>query len=385
MIAAPPKILPLSETFTPATQADLAETVRTAYDGKTPVYPLGGGTALAYGLVGKTPGWGLNTKALNKVVDYPARDMTITVESGVTISELQKVLSAEGQHLPVDIAQPQEATLGGAISVNMSGPRRFGHGTLRDYVIGISAVDGRGKEFHAGGRVVKNVAGYDFCKLLVGSLGTLAVVTQVTLKVKPIPTSVTWLSFTAATLEQAESALATIAASRATPIAVELLSGGDMASWTDGDGQSFDDAAARILVGVEGTVSETAWMSASLRNELLIAGLRHDREMTDADACSKLLERLTAFGCESATSTKPPLVLKFNIRPSGVVELVAEVRRLLPDATLLAHAAAGIVIVRSKPEVTIHDIAKSLLALCSRSRHGSGGNASSGIRPLRKS
>ena len=71
-----------------------------------------------------------------------------------------------------------EATIGGVVATNWSGPRRYGHGTIRDYVIGIHAVDGRGTSFKGGGRVVKNVAGYDFCKLLTGSLGTLGVITH---------------------------------------------------------------------------------------------------------------------------------------------------------------------------------------------------------------
>ena len=82
------------------------------------------------------------------------------------------------------------ATLGGVVACSASGPRRFGFGTMRDYVIGIHAVDGRGMAFKGGGRVVKNVAGYDFCKLLTGSLGTLGVITQVTLKIRPLPDQV---------------------------------------------------------------------------------------------------------------------------------------------------------------------------------------------------
>src|SRR5690606_32325083 len=119
---------------------------------------------------------------LNRVIDYPARDMTITVEAGITWEQLEAELAKEGQWLPVDVARAEAATVGGAIACNTSGPRRFGYGTLRDYVIGIHAVDGQGMQFKGGGRVVKNVAGYDFCKLLTGSFGTLAVITQVTLK-----------------------------------------------------------------------------------------------------------------------------------------------------------------------------------------------------------
>ena len=103
------------------------------------------------------------------------------------MADLATTLAAEGQCLPIDVPRASEATIGGAVATNWTGPRRYGHGTVRDYVIGIHAVDGPGAEFKAGGRVVKNVAGYDFCKLLIGSLGTLAVITQLASKSNRCP------------------------------------------------------------------------------------------------------------------------------------------------------------------------------------------------------
>ena len=100
---------------------------------------------------------------------------------------------------------------------------------MRDYVIGISAVDGRGMAFKGGGRVVKNVAGYDFCKLLTGSLGTLGVITQVTLKVKPLPERRRLVACRLRDLEQAEQLLAALVTSQTTPAAIELLVGPGMA------------------------------------------------------------------------------------------------------------------------------------------------------------
>ena len=123
---------------------------------------------------------------LDRVVDYPARDMTITVEAGIRIERLAEVL--EGRRTAV--ADRHRSVRAGharrRMATNTSGPRRFGYGTFRDYVIGLTAMTAEGRVFHSGGRVVKNVAGYDLCKLLIGSLGTLAVVTQVTLKLKPL-------------------------------------------------------------------------------------------------------------------------------------------------------------------------------------------------------
>ena len=171
----------------PATVAELCEIVKAARAAGQGVYPVGGRTTLDVGLPPIKPGVAVDTTALNRVIDYPARDMTITVQAGITIAALQAELAKEGQWLPVDVASPEQATLGGAIALNQSGPRRYGYGTLRDYVIGISFVTDDGVEVKAGGRVVKNVAGYDLMKLQIGAVGTLGVVTQVTLKVKPRP------------------------------------------------------------------------------------------------------------------------------------------------------------------------------------------------------
>src|SRR5207248_909399 len=151
------------------------------------IYPVGGGTLMHVGLPPERAGTIVDLRKLDAVVDYPARDMTITVQAGITVGRLRDILRAEHQRLPVDVPQAEVATLGGALAVNVSGPRRFGWGTFRDYVIGIRMVNDRGEEFKAGGRVVKNVAGYDICKLAVGSLGTLGIITEVTLKLRPLP------------------------------------------------------------------------------------------------------------------------------------------------------------------------------------------------------
>ena len=154
---------------------------------------------------------GLSLAGLNRVVDYPARDMTITVEAGITHGRAWPTCwPPSGNGCRSTCRTPTEATLGGVVATALSGPRRYGHGTMRDYVIGISAVDGRGMPFKAGGRVVKNVAGYDFCKLLTGSLGTLGVITQVTLKIKPRPEASALASATLRDLDTAERLLAAL-------------------------------------------------------------------------------------------------------------------------------------------------------------------------------
>lgn len=149
----------------PESVADLGELVRHAAAAGRGVYPTGTGTALDLGLPPAKPGEVVETGKLSGVVEHAARDLTITVRAGTTAAELRRVLAAEGQRLPVEFG----GTVGGAIACNRSGPRRLGFGTLRDYLIGVSFVADDGVEVKAGGRVVKNVAGYDLMKLHTGA------------------------------------------------------------------------------------------------------------------------------------------------------------------------------------------------------------------------
>jgi glycolate oxidase FAD binding subunit len=349
------------ETIAPADQAELLAAVREAVAERSAIYPLGGGTASGYGLVTKTAGRRPATTGLNRVIDYPARDMTVTVEAGITIAELAGVLAAENQMLPVDIAEADTATLGGAIAVNFSGPRRYGYGTLRDYVIGISAIDGHGTPFHAGGRVVKNVAGYDFCKLLTGSLGTLAVISQVTLKVRPRPEAAMFLAVDLATAEQAATLLEGLARSRTTPSAVELLVGDAWNDETWNQGPTAAGHFAELVVRLEGTEPEVGWMTEQLRSEWQAAGVDGAYPIEGSEA-QELLDDLTRFGCDGPPV---PWVLKFNVRPSRVVEMCARVRKAFPKADLLAHAGNGVILAKpagaKSEELAAHELANPLL------------------------
>lgn len=175
-------------TFVPINSvSQLAERVRDAQQHNTPVYPYAGNTQQHQLAPASQTGLTLNLSGLNQLIDYPHQDLTITVQAGMTIDTLQKLLFDKQQTLPIDVPRSHEATVGGSIAANINGSRRTGWGTWRDYLIGLSWINDKGEEAKAGGRVVKNVAGYDFCKLFTGSFGTLGIITQVTLKVKPIP------------------------------------------------------------------------------------------------------------------------------------------------------------------------------------------------------
>jgi len=130
---------------------------------------------------------GINLSALNRVLEYTPEDMTVTVEAGITLAALQTELAKHGQWLPIDPSRPERLTMGALLANNESGPRRFGYGTIREHLIGIKVMLADGKIIQGGGKVVKNVAGYDLCKLFVGSRGTLGVITEATFKLRPLP------------------------------------------------------------------------------------------------------------------------------------------------------------------------------------------------------
>src|SRR5260370_24968843 len=148
--------------------------------------------------------------------------MTVTVRAGITLAGLRDLLAGEKQRLPVDVPHADRATLGGALAVNVSGPRRFGFGTLRDYVIGISTINDAGQETEAGGRVLKNVAGYDLCKLHIGALGTLGILSQVTLHVRPLPEATALLTI-GCEAPDLNSVLDRMHASRTRPACADML------------------------------------------------------------------------------------------------------------------------------------------------------------------
>jgi glycolate oxidase FAD binding subunit len=323
--------LPLTEIIVSADEAAVAATVRDACAARTPVYPLGGGTRLDHGVSPVRPGIGLSLASMHGVIDYPAADMTITVQAGITLAELARTLAARGQRLPVDVPQAERATVGGALATDASGPRRYAYGTLRDYVLGLRAVDGRGIAFATGGRVVKNAAGYNLGRLLIGSLGTLGIVTQTTLLVRPLPQSSALVACDLGELPMAEALLAGLVRTQTVPTAIELRVGpAPQASPLLGPPPA--GCSIRLLVGFEGDRTEVQWMVARLGEEWRQAGVSSLTTISGPDA-EPWWTWLADF----------PADLQIHTLPGNTVEMIARLRRLLPDCCLQAHAGNGVV------------------------------------------
>ena len=175
---------------TPADEAAVAAACRLAHREGLALVVRGGGTRQGWGRPPRRCDAVLDTALLRGVVEHAPGDLVCTVRAGTTLAELGDVLAAAHGHrqrLPLDPPQPAEQTLGGAVATAAAGPLRVRYGTARDLVIGARFVLADGTVGHSGGKVVKNVAGYDVTRLLVGSLGTLAVITEVTVRLHPVP------------------------------------------------------------------------------------------------------------------------------------------------------------------------------------------------------
>lgn len=312
-----------------ASIGELGALIRRAADDHLGLIPVGGGTMQYLGLPPSKPGIAVETGALDQVIDYPARDMTITVQAGITIAKLQSTLARENQWLPIDI--PDDSTLGGAIAVNTSGPRRYGYGTLRDYVIGISFMTDEGTEAKAGGRVVKNVAGYDLCKLHTGALGTLGIVTQLTLKVRPKPEAAAYLQFTIGD-KALSDVLNRLHWSKTRPICIDVLQSAN--EW-------------QIVVGFEENQDAVRWQ----RDQLV------SQELSESERASlQDLDNLV----EARNPSGSVVSFKANLLPSAMPDFLLFARKSLHIDGLHAHAGNGIVHAQLAAGLTLADAGRIL-------------------------
>jgi glycolate oxidase FAD binding subunit len=233
---------------------------------------------------------------------------------------------------------------------------------MRDYVIGIRAVDGTGSVFGGGGRVVKNAAGYDLCRLLTGSFGTLGVIVQVTLMVRPMPQTSAFVTCQVPDCDAAEDLLDRLTQTHTLPTAIELLSG---PAWQEDSilGPASDvgrvanpsysaDASGRVgnpsypfhvAVGLEGSRAEVEWMIAQLREEWRQAGVASTTTVADEGA-DAFWHRLIGFA--AGRFAGDGLVVRIHVLPAAVAGLARRLRKLDPQCSIQAHAGSGIVLAR---------------------------------------
>ena len=189
------------------------------------IIPRGNGTKMGMGGIPKKIDIILSTDRLNRITDSDCENLTLSAEGGITLSEVQKSLAkvGKGYFLPLDPPFTDKATLGGIVATNSSGPKRLLYGTARDLIIGTKAVFPNGDIVVSGGKTVKNVSGYDMCKLLIGSYGTLGIICEMTFKLLPLPEKEATLALSFAKLEEADGFARQVRSSQLIPSSIEIL------------------------------------------------------------------------------------------------------------------------------------------------------------------
>jgi len=209
----------------PGTIDEVSKVVAYANQQHFTVVPRANGTKMGMGRIPKKTDIVLSTNRLNRITDSDCENLTLSAESGVTLNEVQNNLAkvGRGYFVPLDPPFTDKATLGGIVATNSSGPKRLLYGTARDLIIGTKAVFPNGDLVISGGKTVKNVSGYDMCKLLIGSYGTLAILCEITFKLLPLPEreATSLLSF--ARLEEADRVVRELRVSQLIPSSVEIL------------------------------------------------------------------------------------------------------------------------------------------------------------------
>jgi glycolate oxidase FAD binding subunit len=239
----------------PANEQQLAAVLHLANDASLAVIPRGGGTKLSWGNTPARADVILSTARLDKIIEHPWADLTVSVEAGCTVQKLQSALAQHGQRLALDPLWPAQATIGGVLSTNDCGSLRLRFGSLRDLIIGVTIALPDGTLASSGGKVVKNVAGYDLPKLVTGALGTLAVITRAVFRVHPLPRNSRTLSMSAGTLEKMQQLILAVQDSKLAHTALQA--------------RIAQDAEPIVDVLFEGTEAGIAAQEAQLR---IIAG-----------------------------------------------------------------------------------------------------------------
>lgn len=302
------------------------------------VVPRGGGTQLALGNVPDRADLVLDLSRYgSSTPDHQPADLTATVESGITLEVLQQKLARQGQFLPLETPLASKATIGGALAVNTSGPMRYSYGLPRDWLIGIGVVSAQGVETKAGGRVVKNVSGYDLNKLYAGSLGTLGVIVEATFKLSPLPPESRALAAIFPSLQHGMQAADGLLHQVSDPQGLQVI---------DGSAARHIESTTSIFRGIEATNGSRGAIVLAFfsgrsramrrRTDEATKGL-HERGALDitslegADSTG-LLETLTDLGWSS--DSIPYLGLKLSLPPSAVGKLT----KLLSDPAKIPEA-----------------------------------------------
>ncbi|MBD2246451.1 FAD-binding oxidoreductase [Nostoc sp. FACHB-888] len=297
----------------PRTQQQLAAVIATAYSNNWRVLPCGSGSKLSWGGLAKNVNVVVSTERINQLIEHAVGDLTVTVEPGMKFSDLQALLAKSQQFLALDPTAPESATIGGIVATGDTGSLRQRYGSVRDQLLGISFVRADGQVAKAGGRVVKNVAGYDLMKLLTGSYGTLGFISQLTFRVYPLPEASGTVVLTGSA-EAVSQAADILRGSALTPVQADLLSTKLVSSLGLGEGLGL---IARFQ-SISESVKEQSNRVLEVGQKLGLNGAIF-ADGDEANLWQRLQERI------HTTATESVITCKIGVLPTAAVEILTQV------------------------------------------------------------
>ncbi len=348
----------LADALAPADEAGVAASVRAAFEAGEPLLVQGNGSKRAM-LRPVQAARALSAGALSGITLYSPQELVLSARAGTMVADLNAAVAAQGQQITAEIpdfsallGSTAAPTLGGAVAANLSGPRRVAWGAMRDHVLGVRAVNGTGDIIRSGGRVLKNVTGLDLCKLLTGSHGTLAVLTEVTLKVLPVPERRATLVLRGLDPVQGVAALA---AALGSPYGVSAAA--YLPASVSHRVPGLNGAAA--LVRLEDFASFVAYRSERLRADLSAFG---QVEVLD-DAAT--LAAWAAVRDAAPLVDEPGAIWRVSVRPSAGPRIAAVLERMF-DARWFLDWGGGLVWIAGPATAAAHD------AVCAAAREAGG-------------
>lgn len=312
----------------PQTVEQLAAVVAKASSDRWPLLTCGSGSKLDWGGLVQGTKIMVSCDRLNGLIEHAVADLTVTVEAGMKFTQLQQILAKTGQFLGIDPAYPENATIGGIVATADTGSLRQRYRGLRDMLLGISFVRADGKIAKGGGRVVKNVAGYDLMKLLTGSYGTLGIITQVTIRTYPLPEASATVVLSGVADDIAK-ATQTLLSSALTPVALDLISPQLLEKLELGKGMG-------LIVRFQNIAESVKEQSTRLLEVGEKLGLQSSFISNDADLWQRLKQQIWGEVQESE------ILCKIGVIPTEAATTLNK----LESQTGLIHAGSGIGILR---------------------------------------
>ena len=323
----------------PASVQEMQDVLQFAVKQGVAVIPAGAGTKLGIGNLPEKVDVVLATTSLNSVVEYEPADLTVTVEAGIRLGDLQTELAKHRQYLALNPPYADRCTIGGIVATNASGSLRLRHGTARNQVLGLRVVRADGTVVKSGGKVVKNVAGYDLNKLYIGAFGTLGIITEVTLKLSPIPVRQAILTADFQNVQEAADTGLSIVGSQTLPMFVNLFVNSDPTR--GGTEAPTDENKTLLVVGFGGDPETVAWQLTQCQGIMEQNGAI-GVTIAEGESLQHLQGAVQEFS-EDNKNTEI-IVAKLNLKRTDVAEFAAQIveANWACDVQMMALLGSGV-------------------------------------------